>query len=79
VQCAVGTDYTEGLVADLIGTKVVGVKRDDAIDYNGGIAESDHYPPVLRSTAISYMNYGGPAWLRKLAARVAGCPQGVHP
>ena len=79
VQCGAGTDYTEGLVADLIGTNVVGVKRDDAVDYNSMIAEGDIYPPVLRSTALNYINYDGPDWLRKLAARVAGCPQGIHP
>jgi hypothetical protein len=77
-QCAVGTDYTDGLAADLVGTEVVGVKRDNADDYNGMIAEGDIYPPALRSTALNYINYGGPAWLRKLAARVAGCPKGVH-
>jgi hypothetical protein len=77
-RCTGGTDYTEGLVTDLIGTKIVGVKRDDAIDYNGMIAEASIYPPALRSTALNYINYGGPAWLRKLAAEAAGCAQGVH-
>lgn len=77
-QCAGGTDYTEGLVADLIGTEVVGVKRDDAVYYDGMIAEGNIYPPALRSTALNYINYGGPDWLRTLAARDAGCPQGVH-
>jgi hypothetical protein len=77
-QCAAITDYTNGLVADLIGTEVVGVKQDDAITSAGMIAEGNIYPAALRSTAFNYMNYGGPAWLRKLAARIAGCPQGTR-
>jgi len=77
-RCAGGSDYTEGLVADLIGTKIVGVKRDDAVDYTGMIAEGDIYPPALRSTALDDINLGGPAWLRSLAAKVTGCPHGVR-
>ncbi|MGO8960699.1 MAG: hypothetical protein ACLQFR_25485 [Streptosporangiaceae bacterium] len=77
-QCAGGTDYTEGLVADLKGTEVVSVKRDDAPSYDGMIAEGSIYPSALRSTALNYINYGGPTWLRKLAAKAAGCPQGVR-
>jgi hypothetical protein len=78
VQCSGGTDYTEGLVADLIGTEVVSVKRDDAINYDGMIAQASIYPPALRSAAIDDMNHDGPPWLTSLAAKAAGCPHGVR-
>jgi len=76
--CVGGSDYTAGLVADLIGTKVVHVEQDDAEGYDGMIAEAGIYPTSVRSTALNDINGGGPAWLRELAARAAGCPNGVR-
>jgi hypothetical protein len=77
-RCVDDTEYTEGLVAGLIGTKVVGVQRDDAPDYASMVAQGNIYPPALRATALSYINNGGPAWLSKLAAQAAGCAHGVR-
>jgi hypothetical protein len=77
-HCGYGTDYTEGLVADMTSAAVTDVQRDDAPDYSGMIAEGTIYPLSLRATALGYVNYGGPAWLRNLAAKTAGCPHGVH-
>ncbi|HEY1917413.1 MAG TPA: hypothetical protein VGH27_17745 [Streptosporangiaceae bacterium] len=76
--CAGGTEYTDGLVADLTGTTITGVQRDDAPYYSGMIAESKIYPPALRSAALNDINYAGPAWLATLAATTEGCPHGVH-
>jgi len=77
-HCVGGSDYTAGLVADLIGTKVVRVQQDDAEGYDGMIAESSIYPASVRSTALNDIDNGGPGWLRELAAKVACCPGGVH-
>ena len=41
------------------------------------IAEGNIYPAALRSTALNDINYGGPTWLSKLAAKVAAAPRGV--
>lgn len=76
--CGGGSDYTSGLVADLIGIKVVRVQQDDAEGYDGMIAEGSIYPASVRSSALSDINNGGPAWLRQAAAKAAGCPDGVH-
>lgn len=77
-ECAGGTDYTSGLVADLIGTKVVRAQQDDAEGYSGMIAEASIYPTSVRSAALSDINSGGPDWLRELAAKTAGCPDGAR-
>jgi hypothetical protein len=77
-HCAVGTDYTAGLVTDLVGTKVVRVRQDDAVGYDGMIAEGSIYPTSVRSTALNDIDNGGPEWLRTLAAKTAGCPDGVR-
>jgi hypothetical protein len=74
-RCAVSAAYTEGLVADMAGTRVVGVLRDDAPDEAGVMAEASIYPGSLRSAAVGYINDAGPSSLYNLAARMAGCPQ----
>ena len=73
-KCAELTQYTEGLVADLAGTRVVGVLRDDSPGEQGTVAEASIYPEVLRSLAIGYMNDAGPQSLWNVAATIAGCP-----
>jgi len=73
-KCADLGAGTEGLVADMAGTRVVGVLRDDAPDEAGGIAEARIYPESLRSVALSYINDGGPSSLWNRAANMAGCP-----
>jgi hypothetical protein len=73
-KCAELTAYTEGLVADMAGTSVVGVLRDDAPDEEGAVAEATIYPESLRSEALGYMNSGGPSSLYNHAAKMAGCP-----
>lgn len=73
-----GTDYTGGLVVDLAGTSVVGVQQDDAEMEAEVVSEARIYPPSLRSRALSDLDYGGPAWLRNLAAKNVGCPHGFH-
>jgi len=77
-RCIGGSDYTSGLVADLIGIKVVRVQQDDAEGYDGMTAEGSIYPASVRSSALNDINNGGPGWLRELAAKAAGCPDGVH-
>jgi hypothetical protein len=77
-HCAGGVDYTAGLVADLVGTNIVRVQQDDAVGYQGMIAEGSIYPTSVRSTALNDIDNGGPGWLRTLAAKTAGCPDGVH-
>ena len=73
-RCAEVTAYTEGMVADMAGTRVVGVLRDDAPDEEGVIAEARIYPAPLRSVALGYITYGGPRSMWNVAARMAGCP-----
>jgi hypothetical protein len=70
---------TEGLVADMTGTRVVGVLRDDAPDEEGAAAEATIYPESLRSVALSYINGGGPSSLWSRAATMAGCPHWTAP
>jgi hypothetical protein len=70
---------TDGLVADMAGTRVVGILRDDAPDEAGLVAEAKIYPDALRSAAISYMNDGGPSSLWIPAAKMAGCPHWSAP
>jgi hypothetical protein len=77
-SCEVGTQGTDGLVADLVGTDVIHAWQDDAIDEAGVISEASIYPPSVRSAAVNDINTDGPRWLRTLAARAAGCPDGVH-
>jgi hypothetical protein len=77
-SCDVGTQGTSGLVADLVGTDVIHAWQDDAIDEAGLISEAEIYPPSVRSAAVNDINTDGPSWLRTEAARVAGCPEGVH-
>jgi hypothetical protein len=67
-----------GLVADLIGTKVVRVRQDDAEGYEGMIEEASIYPTSVRSTALNDINSAGPGWLSSLAAKEVGCPAGLH-
>jgi hypothetical protein len=76
-RCVNDVSFTAGLVAELTGTKVVGVQLDDAEGYQGMISEADIYPSSLRSAALNYINSGGPASLRQLAAEKAGCPGGA--
>ena len=78
-KCADLTDYTEGLVADMAGTRVARVFRDDAPDESGTITQAQIYPDSLRSLALKYMNYGGPRWLWGRAAKIAGCPHWTAP
>jgi hypothetical protein len=73
-----GTNYTNGLVVDLAGTSVAGVQQDDAVMESEVVSEARIYPPSLRSRALNDVNYGGPAWLRNLAAKNAGCLHGLH-
>ncbi len=73
-KCVNWGSHTEGLVADMAGTRVVGVLRDDAPDEEGVIAEAGIYPELLRSVAFSYINDGGPSSLWNRAAMMAGCP-----
>jgi hypothetical protein len=73
-KCADWGAGTEGLVADMAGTRAVGVLRDDAPDEEGVIAEAGIYPESLRSVALSYINSGGPSSLWSRAAKMAGCP-----
>jgi hypothetical protein len=73
-KCADFGAGTEGLVADMAGTRVVGVLRDDAPDEEGAIAEATIYPESLRSVALGYINDGGPSSLWSRAATMAGCP-----
>lgn len=78
-RCAEGgTDYTVGLVADLARTTIVRAQQDDAEMESDAVSGARIYPPSLRSTALNYMNYDGPAWLRNLAAKDLGCPHGFH-
>ncbi len=77
-NCAGGLDFTSGLVADLVGTKVVSTEQDDAEGYQGMISEASIYPPSIRSAAINDINSGGPVWLRQAAGVAAGCVHGVH-
>jgi hypothetical protein len=70
---------TEGLVADMAGTRVVGVLRDDAPDEELATAEARIYPPSLRSVALGYINDGGPSSLWHRAAKMAGCPHWTAP
>ncbi len=72
-RCAELTAYTEGLVADMAGTRVVSVLRDDAPDEEGGAAEAWIYPESLRSIALGYINDGGPRSLWNVAAKMARC------
>lgn len=74
VRCAELTAYTEGLVADMAGTRVVSVLRDDAPDEEDAITEARIYPQSLRPVALGYINDGGPRSLWNVAARMAGCP-----
>jgi hypothetical protein len=78
LHCAGGADYTAGLVTDLVGTKVVRAQEDDAVYYSGMIAEGSIYPASVRSTALSDIDNDGPGWLRELAMKTAGCPDGVR-
>jgi hypothetical protein len=78
-QCAAMTTYTEGLVADMAGTHVVRVFRDDAIDEAGTVTEAEIYPESLRPLALNYMNYGGPRSLWDPAAKAAGCTRWTAP
>jgi hypothetical protein len=73
-KCVEFTAYTQGLVADMAGTRVVGVLRDDAEDEAGVEAEASIYPESLRSVAVGYINDAGPSSLWNRAARMAGCP-----
>jgi hypothetical protein len=76
-RCVNDTSFTSGLVAALIGTKVVGVQLDDAEGYQGMVSEASIYPSSLRSAAINYINGDGSASLRQTAADEAGCPHGA--
>ena len=78
-QCAAMTDYTEGLVADIAGTHVARVFRDDAIDEADTITEAKIYPESLRPLALNYMNSGGPRSLWDPAAKAAGCTHWTAP
>jgi hypothetical protein len=78
-QCAAMTTYTEGLVADMAGTHVARVFRDDAIDEAGAVTEAEIYPESLRPLALNYMNYGGPRSLWDPAAKAAGCGHWTAP
>jgi hypothetical protein len=78
-QCAAMTDYTEGLVADMAGTRVVRVFRDDAVDEAGAVTEAGIYPDSLRPLALNYMSYGGPRSLWDPAAKAAGCTHWTAP
>ena len=78
-QCAAMTTYTEGLVADMAGTHVARVFRDDAIDEAGAVTEAEIYPESLRPLALNYMNYGGPHSLWDPAAKAAGCGHWTAP
>jgi hypothetical protein len=73
-KCTEFTAYTEGLVADMAGTRVVGVLRDDTSDETEVVAEARIYPESLRSVAVGYINDAGPSSLWNRAARMAGCP-----
>lgn len=73
-KCAISAAYTEGLVADTAGTRVVGVLRDDAPDEAGVMAEASIYPGSLRSAAVGYIHDAGPSSLYNRAAKMAGCP-----
>jgi hypothetical protein len=73
-KCVDFSAGTEGLVADMAGTRVVDVLRDDAVDEAGLLAEARIYPGSLRSVAVNYINYGGPSSLWDHAAKMAGCP-----
>jgi hypothetical protein len=70
---------TDGLVADMAGTRVVGVLRDDAPDEEGAVAEAWIYPESVRSGALGYINDGGPSSLWGRAAKMAGCPHWTAP
>jgi hypothetical protein len=74
--CGIDSEATQGLTADLIGTTVTGIQQDNAEDYSGMIAEASIYPPSIRPAALADINTAGPAWLRNLAAKDAGCPHG---
>lgn len=76
--CVGGTEYTDGLVADLADTTITGIQRDDASGYDGMISEGRIYPPSLRSAALNAINDAGPAWLATQAATAEGCPHGVR-
>jgi hypothetical protein len=78
-KCADITDYTEGLVADMAGTHIARVFRDDAPDESGAITQAQIYPDSLRSQALKYINYDGPRWLWGHAAKTAGCPHWAAP
>jgi hypothetical protein len=78
-KCADLGAGTEGLVADVAGTHVVGVLRDDAPYEAGLLAEAKIYPGSLRSVAIKYINDGGPSSLWNRAAKMAGCPHWTAP
>jgi hypothetical protein len=73
-KCALFTAYTEGLVADMAGTRVIDVLRDDAPDEAGDTAEASIYPESIRSAALGYINNAGPNSLYNRAAQMAGCP-----
>jgi hypothetical protein len=77
-SCDVETEGTDGLVVDLVGTNVVHAWQDDGIDEADVISEARIYPPSVRSAAVNDINTDGPRWLTTLAARAAGCPNGVH-
>jgi hypothetical protein len=76
-HCVNDTSFTSGLVADLIGSKIVGVQLDDAEGYQGMISEADIYPSSLRSAALNYINGNASASLMQTAADEAGCPRGA--
>jgi hypothetical protein len=73
-KCANYGGHTEGLVADMAGSRVVSVLRDDSPDEDGVTAEAGIYPQSLRSAAIGYINDMGPSSLWSRAAKMAGCP-----
>lgn len=70
-----GSEYTNGLVADLVGRRVVHYASADAVDYEGEKAQIHAlYPASLRGEAFADIDRGGPTALRQEAARLLGCP-----
>lgn len=74
-KCSVVTIYTQGLVADMVGTRVV---RFFSVDSPVGAiahAEARIYPESIRAKAFGYIDSDGPRWMWDRAAKAAGCPR----
>jgi hypothetical protein len=72
-DCDNSYDGTGGVVATMLGDRVVRARYDDADDYEGGITEAVIYPPTLRKNAENLMTDNGPAGAEKKAIALAGC------